>query len=266
MKALKRLFRRGPSRAEREARAAQAARTAAEIAFRARRDAADDAQRAGRWSDAARLYVETMALLPGEAEGLHMQVGHVLKEAGDFTGAESHYRCYLAQHPDDPDAYVQLGHLFNRQDRASEALDWYSQLQARVPADHPMAIDAAHAIADLNGRAVRRVRARIAALIAANRPAEAIAFAEEQARSSGEQAANLVLAYASIDRAAAFYDAQKSHDAQAALGAANIALIQNNPLKSLIYLQAARHLGLTPNSHSTTRITAKLSNAILLLD
>lgn len=119
--------------------------------FRTTLAAADDAQRGQNWATAARLYVESIELRP-EAIGLHMQVGHMLKESGDFDGAFSHYQLYLEHHEDDPDIYLQLGHLFNRWDDDIRAREWYERLLKKVAPHSRMAIDARRSLDEIEKR------------------------------------------------------------------------------------------------------------------
>ena len=71
---------------------------------------------------AAKLYEAALGVLPDDA-AIHVQCGHMFKEAGDHTGAETHYNAALGLTPDDPDLSLQLGHFYKIVGRldASEA-------------------------------------------------------------------------------------------------------------------------------------------------
>lgn len=81
---------------------------------------ANAARDAGRYHVAAALYGEALLLAPGRVS-LRIQCGHMLKEAGDFDGAEDQYLAAASQIPDDPDLALQLGHFYKIAGRPDES-------------------------------------------------------------------------------------------------------------------------------------------------
>ncbi len=65
---------------------------------------------------AAALYAQALLLKPADA-GIHVQAGHMFKEAGQFDRAEAHYRKAERYMPSDPDLHLQLGHFYKRAGR-----------------------------------------------------------------------------------------------------------------------------------------------------
>ena len=99
---------------------------------------ADGARDQKDWPQAARDY--QAAISAGCARpGVKVQLGHALKEMGDFDGAERQYREFLISHPDDADIHLQLGHLFNRKGDPSTALSFYEQAHRLAPEDADIA-------------------------------------------------------------------------------------------------------------------------------
>ncbi|MET3828480.1 putative TPR repeat methyltransferase [Sphingomonas sp. PvP055] len=64
---------------------------------------ADRARDARAFAEAAALYERVLRLTPQDAR-IHIQAGHMAKEAGDPVGAERHYRAAIAAAPEDRDA------------------------------------------------------------------------------------------------------------------------------------------------------------------
>ncbi|MEO7469399.1 MAG: tetratricopeptide repeat protein [Sphingobium limneticum] len=178
--------------------------------FRTTLAAADDAQREQNWPTAARLYVKAIELHP-EAVGLHMQAGHMLKESGDFDGAFSHYQLYLGHHEDDPDIYLQLGHLFNRRDDEVGAREWYERLLKKVQPHSRMAIDAYRSLDEIEKRPLKRVQDQVAELIRSRRFAEAADFLRHEAEKHEEPLIYIMLANHYRDRGE-FDDAARYYD------------------------------------------------------
>ena len=87
---------------------------------------ADAARNEKRFSDAATLYAEALRISPKRA-GIHVQAGHMFKEAGLFEPAEHHYREAQRMMPNDSDLALQLGHFFKRSGRLPEAADAYAR-------------------------------------------------------------------------------------------------------------------------------------------
>ena len=69
---------------------------------------------------AALLYEEALRLAPGDA-AIHIQCGHMFKEAGDLASAGPHYLQAKQLTPDDPDLSLQLGHFHKVAGRLNEA-------------------------------------------------------------------------------------------------------------------------------------------------
>jgi ADP-heptose:LPS heptosyltransferase/Flp pilus assembly protein TadD len=72
---------------------------------------ADAARDAKKYRTAAALYEKALRLAPDDA-ALHVQCGHMLKEAGELARAEQHYRQAQQLTPDDPDLALQFGHFY----------------------------------------------------------------------------------------------------------------------------------------------------------
>lgn len=107
---------------------------------------ADAARDAGRHPLAAALYEESLHFSPGRG-AVHVQCGHMLKEAGDFAGAERHYEAARRLMPEDDDLALQLGHFYKlsgRPDRAEEAY-------RRALTLRPGWVEAANELADIQG-------------------------------------------------------------------------------------------------------------------
>ena len=102
---------------------------------RARRLArrADAARDARRWETAAAGYSASLRMDATRAP-IHVQHGHMLKEAGDREGACRAYDRALAIDPDDWDAWVQRGHVLKLLGRPEEAVAAYSRASALAPA------------------------------------------------------------------------------------------------------------------------------------
>lgn len=81
---------------------------------------ADAARQEQRFLEAAVLYEEAARLAP-ERVGLHVQLGHMLKEAGRLDAAERAYATALELSPDDADLALQLGHFHKVTGRLDEA-------------------------------------------------------------------------------------------------------------------------------------------------
>jgi len=93
---------------------------------------ADVARRQKRFRDAAALLLEALRLQPSRGP-LHVQAGHMFKEAGDLRQAEHHYDAALALMPDDADLALQLGHFYKTAGRLPAAEQSYKRALALDP-------------------------------------------------------------------------------------------------------------------------------------
>ena len=93
------------------------------VALVRRADAARDSK---NYLEAAVLYKEAVRLAPGDA-AIHIQCGHMCKEAGDLPSAERHYQEARRLTPGDPDLALQLGHFYKIAGRLDEATSSYKQ-------------------------------------------------------------------------------------------------------------------------------------------
>lgn len=86
--------------------------------------AADAARDRRDWPTAAKFYGQIVEANP-TAFGIAVQLGHALKEMGDYDKAEERYRLALAQTPDDDDLYLQIGHLEKLRQNLPSAMQYY---------------------------------------------------------------------------------------------------------------------------------------------
>lgn len=89
------------------------------------------------WRGAAELYRRALQLQ--DSFGPRVQLGHMLKEAGDLVGAQSAYFQALEQKPDDADLNVQIGHFFWVKGMAQESLAYYERAAQLAPNDGSIA-------------------------------------------------------------------------------------------------------------------------------
>ena len=73
---------------------------------------------------AAASYTEVIQRSPQHADA-HINLGRILHERGDLTGAETHYRAALETRPLDPTANFNLGVALEDQERHADALQAY---------------------------------------------------------------------------------------------------------------------------------------------
>ena len=97
--------------------------------FIARADAARDE---GRFRDAAALYEEALRISP-RLGGIHVQAGHMRKEAGDLDRAEAHYLAAAALMPDDADLALQFGHFYKLTGRLDKVASSYERALELAP-------------------------------------------------------------------------------------------------------------------------------------
>ncbi len=93
---------------------------------------ADAARDARRYGDAAVLYDEALRLTPDNA-AIHVQCGHMFKEAGDLRNAELHYDAAILLIPKDPDLALQLGHFYKISGRTGDAIAAYKKAIELMP-------------------------------------------------------------------------------------------------------------------------------------
>jgi len=93
---------------------------------------ADKARDAGRYREAAKLYQDALTLTPSRA-AIHVQAGHMFKEACEFSAAEHHYSEAERLAPDDADLQLQLGHFNKRIDRSKQAQMHYARAATLAP-------------------------------------------------------------------------------------------------------------------------------------
>lgn len=80
---------------------------------------ADAARDARQYQAAALLYERALRAQPEDA-AIHIQCGHMFKEAGDLDSAEQHYKRAQKLTPDDPDLALQFGHFYKIAGRLQE--------------------------------------------------------------------------------------------------------------------------------------------------
>lgn len=90
------------------------------------------AQDEGRFRDAATLYVEALRAYPGRG-AIHVQAGHMFKEAGELDQAEHHYARAAELMPDDADLALQFGHFYKTAARLPEAHAAYMRAAGLAP-------------------------------------------------------------------------------------------------------------------------------------
>jgi len=104
----------------------------------------DKAQDARNRPAAARHYRHALALQPGLMP-VWVQLGHALKEQGDYAGAEAAYRRALALDRTIADTHLQLGNLLKLQARRVQAVDAYAAA-SRLDPELVAAREALHAL------------------------------------------------------------------------------------------------------------------------
>jgi len=85
-----------------------------------------------RYRDAAIIYGEALRLYPDDA-GIHVQCGHMHKEAGEYAAAEEHYLRAAELLPADADLALQLGHFFKLSGRPGAAIEAYQRACKLAP-------------------------------------------------------------------------------------------------------------------------------------
>lgn len=95
---------------------------------------ADVARDARRWSEAAALYRKYLKRAPDDPD-IWVQFGHMMKESGSLPAAEAAYRRALSLRSDFSDTHLMLGHALKLQARLPEALEAYRRANELDPAD-----------------------------------------------------------------------------------------------------------------------------------
>jgi tetratricopeptide (TPR) repeat protein len=124
------------------------------------------------WAQAAKAYAAAISS-GSTCDGVKVQLGHALKEIGDFDAAERMYREFLRNSPDDADIHLQLGHLFNKKDDLITALAFYEQAHKLAPQDTDIALHAGIAKRNVGRIEVIRKRSQAMALVSAGKWDEA---------------------------------------------------------------------------------------------
>lgn len=102
------------------------------------------------WARAAAAYRAAVRFDPGHA-AIWIQLGHMLKEAGDLAGAHDAYGEALRLTPEDPDLHLQLGHLLKVAGRLRDAGAWYEAALALDPSNREAAEHVAWVLQRLDG-------------------------------------------------------------------------------------------------------------------
>jgi ADP-heptose:LPS heptosyltransferase len=104
---------------------------------------ADAARDEKQYMKAATLYATVLRHVPDSGE-LHVQCGHMLKEAGALDRAEQHYDKARMLTPADPDLALQLGHFYKVAGRFEEAERSYQKAIELMPEDPDMTLQLGH--------------------------------------------------------------------------------------------------------------------------
>ena len=97
--------------------------------MRRRADAARDNR---EYMKAALFYEKLLSHVPDDA-AIHVQCGHMFKEAGELDRAEQHYNKARRLMPNDPDLALQLGHFYKVAGRLDEAELSYRRAAELMP-------------------------------------------------------------------------------------------------------------------------------------
>jgi tetratricopeptide (TPR) repeat protein len=85
------------------------------------------------WRGAAELYRQALALR--DAFGTRVQLGHMLKEAGELEAAEAEYLRALTMKPEDSDLHLQIGHFYFVKGEPDESVRFYRKAVELAPGD-----------------------------------------------------------------------------------------------------------------------------------
>src|SRR5215471_3029704 len=101
-------------------------------ALRQTRQRADVARDNREYTKAARFYEKVLSCTPNDA-AIHVQCGHMLKEAGELERAEQHYNKARVLMPNDPDLALQFGHFYTMAGRLGEPERSYRRAAELMP-------------------------------------------------------------------------------------------------------------------------------------
>ena len=101
-------------------------------ALRHVRHQADVARDNREYAKAACFYEKVLSYTPNDA-AIHVQCGHMLKEAGELERAEQHYNKARVLMPNDPDLVLQFGHFYKVAGRLGEAELSYRRAAELMP-------------------------------------------------------------------------------------------------------------------------------------
>ena len=104
---------------------------------------ADAARDSKQYMKAATLYASVLRRVPDNGR-LHVQCGHMFKEAGALDRAEQQYDEARMLMPDDPDLALQLGHFYKVAGRFEEAELSYRKAIELMPDDPDMTLQLGH--------------------------------------------------------------------------------------------------------------------------
>jgi ADP-heptose:LPS heptosyltransferase/Flp pilus assembly protein TadD len=104
---------------------------------------ADAARDSKQYMKAATLYASVLRRVPDNGR-LHVQCGHMFKEAGALDRAEQQYDEARMLMPDDPDLALQLGHFYKVAGRFEEAELSYRKAIELMPDDPDLALQLGH--------------------------------------------------------------------------------------------------------------------------
>lgn len=85
------------------------------------------------WRGAAEMYRQALELR--DAFGPRVQLGHMLKEAGELEAAEAEYVRALAMKPTDADLHLQMGHFYFVKGDPDESVRFYRKAVELAPGD-----------------------------------------------------------------------------------------------------------------------------------
>lgn len=92
---------------------------------------ADRARDTGQFEKAAKLFCYALELR--DDRGIHIQAGHMFKEAGFYDNARTHYDIAYSRDPDDPEISFQLGHFYKLLEQYEDALFYYKAALTFAP-------------------------------------------------------------------------------------------------------------------------------------